>query len=233
MDKYLTREKLLNLRHHPHVKWGSLIIFILLLADLLILNYKILFTNSKIPFLPFIANDNRVSTPASQTTTVTKAQDGCGENCMMQINKAVTSALSNQNTNSPAQNPAQSSAPAVKEYFIPLGSGVIASTSWTTISGLQATIDGSAYGTIKTATFEISINVPTGNENANFQLYNSSANHPVWNSGVAFTGGGTPQLLISQPITLDPGSNIYIVQGQTQLTFPAYVTQARVHIITN
>ena len=150
---------------------------------------------------------------------------------MAEINKAVSSALSvEEKTIAPAASGGGSQ--GVQEYFIPLGSGVISSQTLMTISGMQATIDGSAYGNIETATFEITVSIPTGNQTANFQLYNSTANHPVWNSSVNFAGGGTPQLLISSPITLDPGSNTYVVQGSTQLQYPAYITQARVHIIT-
>jgi len=64
-------------------------------------------------------------------------------------------------------------------------------------------------------------------------LFNMTAGHPVWNSTVFFSGGTNAQLLISQPITLDPGNNLYQVQMQTQLTFPANLNQARIHILTN
>ncbi len=99
------------------------------------------------------------------------------------------------------------------------------------VSGMQAYVDGSAYGRIKQATFEVSMYVPTGNEIVNVQLYNTTTSQPVWNSVVSYTGSA-PQLLVSSPITLTPGNNLYQVQIQTQLNFPAIITQANIHIIT-
>ena len=228
---FLSREKLLGLHRHKHFPLAVFILAVFLLLDLVFLNYKILGKNKNPQ-----TNNNSSNIVSNNTDTLSKTAssasaigDTCGQACQDQINKAVAAALSTQNTQSAAQSISQSS---TNEYFIPLGTSVVNSTSWQTVSGLQASIDGSAYGSIQTATFEISVSIPTGNETANFLLYNSTQNHPVWNSNVTFSGGTTPQLLISSPITLDPGSNLYVVQAQTQLTFPAYITQARVRIIT-
>lgn len=220
MEKYLTRERLLGVRHHRHFPAAILVMGILLLLDLLFVNYKILTIPSPAKIVQ------------SETVTAEKVnQDSCGKACQEEINKAVEAVLPKTVPQQSA--PVSSLSSAVQEYFIPFGSGVINSQSWQTVQGMQAYIDGSAYGSIQTTTFEISVSVPTGNETATFQLYNATLNHPVWNSTVTFTGGGTPQLLISGPITLDPGNNLYVVQAQTQLPFPAYITQARVHIVTN
>ena len=213
----MSREKLLGVRHHRHFPAALLIIGFILLLDLLFVNYKILTIPSPAKIVQ------------SETVTAQKVEnETCGEACQEEINKAVEAVLPKTVSQGV---PASSS--TVQEYFIPLGAGVINSQTWQTVQGMQAYIDGSAYGSTQSTTFEISVNVPTGNETATFQLYNATANHPVWNSTVTFTGGGTPQLLISSPITLDPGNNLYVVQAQTQLPFPAYITQARVHIITN
>lgn len=226
MDKYLTRERLLAVRNHRHFNLWATILVILLVLDLLFLNLKILFPNNTIVERIFQERSN----PTSSIQNPATKSDSCGQTCMAEINKAISAALSVEKSSTTVKSVA---APAgAQEYFIPLGAGAISSTTLQTISGMQATIDGSAYGNIKTTTFEITVSVPTGNETADFQLYNSTANHPVWNSSVNFSSGGTPQLLISSPITLDPGSNTYVVQGSTQLQFPANITQARVHIIS-
>lgn len=226
MERYLSREKLLEVRNHKHFNKGVAILIALLVADLLFLNFKV-FAPAK--YKTSTIFQDSVS-PTQQSTNIVKGEDVCGESCMSEINKAISNAVST--TKTPAA-PVVNSASGAQEYFIPLGSGSINSTTLTTITGMQATIDGGAYGSNYIATFEISVNVPTGNQTATFQLYNSTGNHPAWNSVVNFTSGGTPALLISSPITLDPGSNTYVVQGQTQLQFPANITQARVHIITN
>lgn len=219
MEKYLTREKLLGVKHHRHFPAVLGIVAALLLLDLLFINYKILTTPSA---AKIVQSENLIAQKEIE-------QDSCGKACQEEINKAVK-AISPKTINYQSST---SNSSVVQEYFVPLGSGVINSQSWQTVQGMQAYIDGNAYGNIGTVTFEISVNVPTGNETATFQLYNATLNHPVWNSTVTFTGGGTPQLLISSPIALDTGNNLYVVQALTQLPYPAYITQARVHIITN
>lgn len=121
----------------------------------------------------------------------------------------------------------------VKEFYIPFGTGMNQTDEWTDVPGLQAYIDRSAYSGIKKVTFEASIHVPTGNQTADVRLFNSTKDHAVWDSEMTFTGGGTPQLLISKPITLDSGNNLYKVQMKTQLKYPAYLDQARVRMVVH
>ncbi len=130
----------------------------------------------------------------------------------------------------PTQVPASSF--SVKEFFVPFGTGSNASEDWQDIPGLRATLDPENYGSIKTVTFEATVRIPTGNEVAYVRLYNATDNHPVWLSDVSLAGG-TPQLLVSKPITLDSGSKIYQVQMKTSLKFQAFLDQSRLHIITN
>ena len=100
------------------------------------------------------------------------------------------------------------------------------------IKGFDKYINPSDYGNIQQVLFEVSIAVPTANQNVSVQLYNQTANHPVWFSQVSMNAGNTTAYLVSNPISLDPGSNLYLVQMQTQLGSSATVSQARVHIIT-
>ena len=119
-----------------------------------------------------------------------------------------------------------------KEFFIPFGSGQSTATDWTDVPGLVSYIDSSAYGKIKSVTFEPSVYIPTGNETVWVRLYNLTDSHPVWFSEVSISGG-TAQQLLSGPITLDQGIKRYSVQMKTQLAFIATLSQARVHITTN
>ena len=128
------------------------------------------------------------------------------------------------------QAPASSS--LVKEFFVPFGSGFNSSDDWQDVGGLKATLDLANYGNIKTVTFEATIRIPTGNEAAYVRLFNATDKHPVWLSEVSLEGG-TPQLLISKPITLDSGNKTYQVQMKTSLKFQAFLDQSRLHIITN
>ena len=101
------------------------------------------------------------------------------------------------------------------------------------MAGLQASIDSNGYNSIKSVVFEVSLHVPTGNETASVRLYNSTDNHPVWNSELTFNGNSSSVFMSSSPISLDSGNKLYKVQIKTQLQYPAIVDQSRVHITTN
>ena len=73
--------------------------------------------------------------------------------------------------------------------------------------------------------------IPTGNEVAYARLFNVTDKHPVWFSEVSLEGG-TPQLLISQPVAFDSGRKLYQVQMKTSLKYTAILDQARLHITT-
>lgn len=120
----------------------------------------------------------------------------------------------------------------VTEFFVPLGSGQSSADIWTNVPGLIANVNSKAYGNIDKVVFEASLNTPTGNQQAWVRLYNNTAKHPVWNSEMSITGG-SPQFLVSNPITLDPGVNQYQVQMMTQLKYPTILDVARIHIYTN
>lgn len=129
----------------------------------------------------------------------------------------------------PTTSPQVIIAPAVTDYYVPIGSGQSVATSWTDVTGLQVSINPSSYPNSKQVVFEASVVIPTGNQWASVRLFNETAQHPVWFSDVTLSGG-QPQLLVSQPITLDPGNNTYQVQMQTQLGFQAILNQSRIHI---
>lgn len=118
-----------------------------------------------------------------------------------------------------------------QEYFVPLGTGSTSASDWTDVVGMQANIDSTLYKKIKSVVLEATISIPTGNETAYLKLFNQTDKHPVWFSDVSVTGG-TTQLVVSSPITLDSGSKTYQIQAKTSLSYPANINQARIHIIT-
>ena len=135
----------------------------------------------------------------------------------------------------PASSAAKTTVDAVsqtKEFFVPFGSGSNATSDWEDVPGLKAYIDSTKYSSIKTVVLEASVRIPTGNEKAYVRLFNETDKHPVWFSDVSLEGG-TAQLLVSSPITLDSGNKLYKVQMKTSLKFNAILDQARIHITTN
>ena len=163
----------------------------------------------------------------------------CPQSCVSQINQALISkptvlVPTPMPTVSGNASPSQSSnSSQTKTYYVPFGSGSGASTDWQDMPGLQASIDSSSYGSIKSIVFEASLHIPTGNEIASVRLYNSTDGHPVWNSQVDFNGNVNSVLLVSPGINLDSGNKLYKVQIKTQLQFTAVLDQSRLHITTN
>lgn len=217
-------------RHGYFKQGGVLIVALVLFSDFVLLNYKV-FTD-KVPSAnpSYVAQQKEERTEATSSTSSSalKQEDTCGDNCKKEIYKIISSL-------SPSPKKASPSAPArtvAKEYYIPFGTGNAWSTDWIDVPGVQAYIDGDAYGSIKNAVFEATMHVPTGNETAEIQLFNVTAGHPVWGSSIVFDGGTTSKFLTSKPITIESGSNLYKIQMKTQLSYPAYLDQARVHITT-
>lgn len=170
-----------------------------------------------------------VSSSKPQLTPKPLPELSCPISCISQINEATASIKLVQPT--PLPQPQAVSQSISGEFFIPLGSGINSTNDWADLLGVQAYIDSTKYGRIKSVVFEASLRIPTGNETAYARLFNLTDKHPVWFSEVSLEGG-TPKLLISQPITLDSGNKLYQVQMKTSLKFPAILDQSRVHIIT-
>lgn len=124
-----------------------------------------------------------------------------------------------------------SSVPSTKEFFVPLGSGTNSLDEWTDVAGAQAYIDRSQYGLIKSVVFEASAYIPNGNQTIRVRLFNVTDKHPVWLSEMSHEGGAA-KLLVSEPITLDPGNKLYQVQMKNQLKDKVNLVQARVRITT-
>jgi len=190
-------------------------------------------------FLDIFLFKNQKTEIIERTVPIPVSLNSCPESCISKINNATGNATLLTKSDfvsspSPTAKPifqAQASS-LVKEFFVPFGTGSNSSDDWQDIPGLKATLDLANYGNIKTVTLEATVRIPTGNEVAYVRLYNATDKHPVWYSDVSLEGG-TPQLLISKPITLDSGNKTYQVQMKTSLKSPAFLDQSRLHIITN
>lgn len=161
-----------------------------------------------------------------QIQSAPSAQDYCPNTCLTAIKTATASLKLTQqvvNTNTTTQQVSS----GANEYFVPFGSASFASTvGYTTVPGLQATIDMSQYTNIQSVVFEISVG---GNGIIEAQLFDSTDNTVVQGSQVSMQGGNA-QLLISPPLSLPSSKKVYQVQIQTQLNYPATINQARLHI---
>jgi hypothetical protein len=196
--------------------------------------FLVLLNLAYIDILTFLGKKSDVAqiTPVAQKP-LQKENDICPQSCVSQIQEATASYKPTFQTLTITPIEAKSFSPRVKEFFISFGSGSNSSSDWKDVEGLQTYIDSANYEGLKSVAFEASVHVPTGNQTASVRLFNATDKHPVWFSEVLFNGGGSPQLLISKPITLDEGNKLYKVQMKTQLQFQAILDQARIHIIIN
>ena len=192
-------------------------------------------------FLDFVIFERREGKIVERTTPAPIVSNVCPQSCLSEISQATkeatrsvkfTSITSPIPTTKPTSAPQSQTQTSVKEFFVPFGTGSNSSDDWQDVGGLKATLDPANYGSVKTVVFEATVRIPTGNETAYVRLYNSTDKHPVWFSEVSLDGG-TAQLLISKPITLDSGNKTYQVQMKTSLKYPAFLDQSRLHIITN
>lgn len=120
-------------------------------------------------------------------------------------------------------------ASAIKEIFIPLGSGQTDAMDWTDIPGALGYVDSMSYIGIKKVVLEATVLIPNGNETAWIRFFNKTDGHPVWFSDMSWSGG-TTQFLISQPFTLDAGNKLYQIQIKNQLPTVATVQNSRIHL---
>ncbi len=120
---------------------------------------------------------------------------------------------------------------AQKEIFIPLGSGLTKSGSFTTLSGLQVSIDTTKYSAIESVVFEASIWVDGGNGRAWAKLINIGDNNPLIESQIS-SPSGTAEVKTSGNVPIPAGAKTYGVQAKTDLTdFAAHVDNARIKIV--
>jgi len=208
-----------------------LVLIALILGNLVILNiFLINNLNKEKENIPSNVLSEGKSNNLEQTSSPNAANSFCPASCIDKISEVSLSldALSQTQKNTQTGGAATTFS-SQKEYFISLGSGSSQAKDWTDVPGAEAIVDGSAYGNIKQVTFQASLYTPTGNQTAYARLYNVTDKHPVWNSDVSIEGG-TPQLLISSPITLENSAKKYQVQMKTQLSAITNLVQSRIYI---
>lgn len=219
-----------------------------LFVNIAFLDYHILF-RANTPLVQNInlsnpSNPGSTANPSGQESQTVQTEPGqtktadntCAPSCLDAIKAATASLKLNPTiiiTQVPAQTTTTTQSSGPQEYFIPFGAGSGTSQgTYTTLPALSAYVNTSNYSSISTVTFEVSAQIPNGNQSISIQLYNSTDGYAIPNSQVTMSGG-TPQLLISPNITLPAGNKLYQVQINTQLNSSITIDQARLHITTN
>jgi len=208
------------------VKVALLVSFLLFLINLLFLDIDFFKKAREATFTGPVTEGPQaeLATPTPQPAEM----DICPSSCLEAIAEATSTGLTSATPTPKLSTPETTT----KEFFISLGGGSTRAGDWEDMFGIEAYIDSSKYSHIKEVLFEAGMSIPNGNQKAHARLYNVTDGHMVWNSEV-WLEGGTPQLLISGPITLSPGKKLYRVQMKTQIRDLAVLSQARIKITTN
>lgn len=202
------------------------IIFLLILGNTVVLDYKIFFEKKNLPEkqVVFVERGSQlVATDASSIAGITRKE----VEDIVRIATASINTVPVQNTNTEGSQTSLSA----RELVISFGSGESTANDWTDVPGVEAYIDSTKYGRIKSAVFEASLYTPTGNQTAYVRLYNVTDKNMVWPSELSIEGG-EPKLLISSSLGLGSGNKLYRVQMKTQLKARTQLIQARVRITT-
>lgn len=190
----------------PKLKIFSLILFICVLANVVILDLLVLFNKPQNNLM--ISTDNEqikdevIDKPTEITPTITVVPNQYYE----QVRTA-----------------------QLREIYIPLGAGSTQNVSWISLDGVEASIDTSKYSIIKEAYFQATLRIPTGNGKVSAKLVNITDKHDVWFSEVE--SEGSTAILKEAKITLTPGIKTYRVYMKSSLNYEAFVDFARIKLI--
>lgn len=216
--------------HHPVWRIFIVVTLLFIAANLYFINVKLFDNIYNVKTAAFTYATSPTPEPTAPSLL-------CPNNCISIIKEATASKQVAKTTPSPAVQTAvvltQAPALQVREFFVPLGTGTSSSDSWTDVPGAQAMIDSGQYSGIKSVAFEAAVHVPDHNEGVWVRLYNSTDNYSIGGSELYYTDGNASTLLSTGAISLGSGNKLYKVQMKTQLKFPANLTNARIHILTN
>lgn len=198
------------------IKIGLIASFLLLLTvNLVMLDLMVFFGRGTRP--------SEVASSAVRVSETTTTTQTCSALCETKIDE-----LAQKVASLTLESPSLGS--SSKEYYIPLGSGVIKSNSWQDLAGVEAVVDTTKYAPIQSVTFEVYLKIPTANGKVHAKLYNVTDKHDVWFSEVSSEG---PTLTKKEAtITLEKGEKTYRVMGLSTLKYDANIENARLRIIT-
>jgi len=211
------------MNNRSFVKAFLVILGAILIADIIFLNLKTLFSVKEKP----------VVTLSPAPTTFAKAQivsdssnsGDCPTACLLAIDEA-TEEAEKQPTQTIKAIP---SALTVREIYIPLGSGSTKSESWVELPGVETVIDSADYPNIKSMILEVSLKIPTANGRVHAKLLNVSDKHDVWGSEVS-SEGSTSYRAESANITLSAGRKLYRVMMKSTMGYDAILDWARIKV---
>lgn len=207
-----------------------LFFLVIIFANLLVLNLKIFWPQSKTAVAP-VSNEEMTSQIGKQegkemiTKSKILADDVCPVPCLEAINQATASIAP-----APTLSQTMIQPLSVKEFYIPLGSGSTKSQNWVELAGIESVVDMNNYQNVKTIIFEASMRIPTANGKVYAKLFNVTEKHDVWYSEVE-AEGSSGYRAESANLNLPPGRKLYRVMMKTTMGYESILDSARIKIL--
>ncbi len=220
-----------------------LIGFLLLVGNLLVVNYFVFQHNSK-----FEDTNTRILTLAdsvkaarnSITQDVSSASsnvvsdiegDNCGTKCQAMINAAVDAKVKTiKSTTSTKTVVKAAPTGSTQEFIIPMGGGVVSQNGqWVDIYSAQTQINTANYPPIVAAYFEVVMGIPNAQGTMQAQLYDTST--PYLFSGQVLSTQSGPGQFLSVQFPIQPGNKSYHVQLQNSIG-TGILDSSRIRLVT-
>lgn len=177
-----------------------------------------------------------VSRPTPDPEAVAFYSDSCNPACQDQIDnvKKVVARITPQIIKEAETAETQSSATnnAAKEYSVTLGKGSSDAKDWEDVPGVNAYINTNNYSDISLVTFEVSLRVPTANDEVFARLYNVTDSAAVKSSDVTSAYNIDSILLQANNINLSSGNKLYQLQMKTRFGRESLADSTRIKIFT-
>lgn len=199
------------------------ILIFLFLANFALLNIKVFLKKEEVSFpLP----------EAVKETPVVSQEEAsiCPPACLDKIFEATAAATETVTKPPVPKGEKVVSQPAVKEFYIPFGSGSTKSNEWIELPGVEAVIDSANFPNVKSIIFEATLRIPTANGRVYAKLYDVTSKHDVWFSEV-WAEGSTSYRAESANISLSPGRNLYRLMMKSTMSYEAILDLARLKIV--
>jgi len=172
-----------------------------------------------------------VNRPTPDPEAIAFYSDSCNPACQTQINsvKQVITRITPQAIGSIETARSSVSNSAAKEYSVTLGKGSSDAKDWEDVPGVNAYINTDNYSDISSVIFEVSLRIPTANDEVFARLYNKTDSVTVSSSEVT-TDNKDSTLLQANNISLKGGNKLYQLQMKTRFGRESLADSARVKI---
>lgn len=200
--------------------WAGVIICVILLLDVMFLNYRLFLfnaTDTEVQNNP--QEDTQYSTTRPEVYN-TRSQFELLEAKLQEATASISERLDTieKVISQPVATPVGVGRTeiGVKEFYIPFGSGSTRSTEWSDLAGIEAYLAPSNYGEITGVYFEASLRIPTGTGKIYARLKNVTDGLGLFESEINHEGS-TGKLISSGPIPIPQKTVLYRVQLKSSL----------------